>query len=246
MPRHLTYFASDTHLGLKVGDPAAREAAFVDFLRSIDTPETQTLYLLGDIWDFWYEYRDVVPKGSVRVFGALTSLMDHGVTVYFFRGNHDLWSYRYFEELGMKPLGQPYAVTIGQRNFCLGHGDGLGPGNHWYKFVKGVFSQKVPQVLFSALHPWIAFRLGTGWSKKSRTEKPIAYQFKGPGEPLYVFCEKYLKEHPVDVFIFGHYHSPTDMPVGTARLLILGDWMTQPNWIVYDGDTDLLEVRHLK
>lgn len=240
MSRHLTYFASDVHLGLRVGDPAQREASFVAFLRSIDPAQTESLYLLGDIWDFWYEYRDVVPKGSVRVFGALADLMDKGVQVYFFKGNHDLWTYHYFEELGMKPLAQPYTVTIGRTRFCLGHGDGLGPGNHWYKFVKGVFSRRLPQVLFSGLHPWFAFRLGTGWSKKSRTRKAVAYHFKGADEPLYKYCQAFLAQHPVDCFIFGHYHSPTDMPVGDARLLILGDWMTAPNWIVYDSDTATL------
>ena len=243
MSRHLVYFVSDTHLGLRVGDPARREAAFTDFLRRIDTPETAALYLLGDIWDFWYEYRDVVPKGFVRVFGALTALMDHGVQVCFFRGNHDLWSYRYFEELGMVPLVQPHVVQLGGLRFCLGHGDGLGPGNHWYKFVKGVFSRRLPQRLFSALHPWFAFRLGTGWSRKSRRSKAIAYRFRGSGEPLYRFCEDFLADTPVDCFIFGHYHSPTDLPVGPARLMILGDWMTAPNWIEFDMDSGRLSAR---
>ena len=243
MSRRLTYFVSDTHLGLRVGDPLRREADFVAFLRSIDTPETEALYLLGDIWDFWYEYRDVVPKGFVRVFGALAGLMDHGVQVFFFRGNHDLWSYRYFEELGMMPLAQPQAVRIGPKRFCLGHGDGLGPGNHWYKFVKGVFSRRLPQRLFSALHPWFAFRLGTGWSRKSRGRKAIAYRFKGADEPLYRFCEDFLSREPVDCFIFGHYHSPSDLSVGEARLLILGDWMTAPNWIVYDREADTLDFQ---
>ena len=113
MPRNLTYFASDVHLGLQVSDPAGREARFVSFLRSIPAAETEALYLLGDIWDFWYEYRDVVPKGYVRVFGALTDLMDAGVKVYFFPGNHDIWAYGYFEELGMKILEQPYVTEIG-------------------------------------------------------------------------------------------------------------------------------------
>ena len=113
MPRNLTYFASDVHLGLQVADPAGREARFVSFLRSIPAAETEALYLLGDIWDFWYEYRDVVPKGYVRVFGALTDLMDAGVKVYFFPGNHDIWAYGYFEELGMKILEQPYVTDIG-------------------------------------------------------------------------------------------------------------------------------------
>lgn len=241
MPKHLTYFASDVHLGLPVGDPALREKAFVQFLKGIDPADTQSLYLLGDIYDFWYEYRFVVPRGYVRVLGALTDLVDAGVKVYFFQGNHDLWTFRYFEELGMVKLAQPYAVQIGDKRFCLGHGDGLGPGNHWYKFVKGVFSRHWAQVLFSALHPWIAFKWATGWSQRSRLEKPIAYTFKGTDEPLYKFCRDYQSHFPVNYFIFGHYHSRVDLPVGEARLSLLGDWMTAPNWLVFDSENGKLE-----
>ena len=228
------------HLGLQVGDPAAREKAFVSFLRDIDPQKTESLYLLGDIWDFWYEYRDVVPKGYVRVFGALADLMDKGVKLFFFPGNHDIWTYRYFEELGMVKLSQPYVTRIGTKTFCLGHGDGLGPGNYCYKFIKAVFHCRFLQVLFSSLHPWIAFRLGNGWSRRSREGKPISYTFKGADEPLYRFCESYQAATPVDYFIFGHYHAREDMPVAGARLLLLGDWITAPNWIQYDSETEQL------
>jgi len=237
MPKHLTYFASDVHLGLPAGDPAQRERNFVRFLKGIDPSETQALYLLGDIFDFWYEYRFVVPKGGVRTLGAITDLIDAGVKVYFFQGNHDLWTFHYFEELGMIKLQQPHVVEIGDKLFCLGHGDGLGPGNHWYKFVKGVFSKRWAQVMFSTLHPWIAFKWATGWSQRSRAEKPIAYTFRGADEPLYKFCKDFQSHSPVHYFIFGHYHSRVDMPVGQARLLILGDWMTASNWMVFDSET---------
>ena len=136
MPKHLTYFVADVHLGLQVSDPDGREARFVSFLKGIPAEETEALYMLGDIWDFWYEYRDVVPKGYTRVFAALQELMDAGVKVYFFQGNHDVWTYHYFEELGMVPLVQPYATEIGGKTFCLGHGDGLGPGDRGYKFLR--------------------------------------------------------------------------------------------------------------
>ena len=149
MPRNLTYFASDVHLGLRVADPAGREARFVSFLRSIPAAETEALYLLGDIWDFWYEYRDVVPKGYVRVFGALTDLMDAGVKVYFFPGNHDVWAYGYFEELGMKILEQPCVTEIGGKTFCLGHGDGLGPVDRGYRILRGIFHNRFLQACFS-------------------------------------------------------------------------------------------------
>ncbi len=241
MDRTLTYFVSDVHLGLQVADADAREARFLAFLRGIPAEQTEALYLLGDIWDFWYEYRDVVPKGYVRVFAALQELMDAGVKVYFFQGNHDVWSYRYFEELGMVRLQQPFRVQIGGRWFCLGHGDGLGPGNRGYKFLKWVFHNRVLQVLFSSLHPWFAFRLGNGWSRSSRLGKNIAYEFKGEEEPLYKFCAAYPE--PVDYFIFGHYHCRgVDMPVGKARLLMLSDWISSSNWMVYDRDAGLTVV----
>lgn len=242
MPKHLTYFASDTHLGAQSGDPVQRERHFLKFLRGIDPEETSALYLLGDIFDFWYEYRYVVPKGYTRVLGALTELVDAGVKVYFFEGNHDIWTFSYLQELGLVKLRQPYVTDIGNKRFCLGHGDGLGPGNLWYKFVKGVFSQHWAQVLFSTLHPWIAFKWATGWSSRSRNEKPIAYHFKGESEPLYKFCKDFQSHSPVNFFIFGHYHSRVDMPVGTARLLMLGDWMTAPNWMVFDSSTGELQV----
>ena len=246
MPRTRTYFASDVHLGLQVADPAGREARFVAFLKGIPTEETEALYLLGDVWDFWYEYRDVVPKGYVRVFAALQDLMDAGVKVFFFRGNHDVWTYRYFEELGMKRLEQPYVVEIGGKTFCLGHGDGLGPVDRGYRILQGIFHNRFLQVCFSALHPWFAFRLGNGWSRRSRLGKSVGYVFKGEEEPLYQFCASFNEarasagEKPVDVFLFGHYHCVVDMPVGEARLLLLQDWISQSDWLLFDAASGLL------
>ena len=246
MPRTRTYFASDVHLGLQVADPAGREARFVAFLKGIPTEETEALYLLGDVWDFWYEYRDVVPKGYVRVFAALQDLMDAGVKVFFFRGNHDVWTYRYFEELGMKRLEQPYVVEIGGKTFCLGHGDGLGPVDRGYRILQGIFHNRFLQVCFSALHPWFAFRLGNGWSRRSRLGKSVGYVFKGEEEPLYQFCASFNEarasagEKPVDIFLFGHYHCVVDMPVGEARLLLLQDWISQSDWLVFDAASGLL------
>ncbi|MBQ3439093.1 MAG: UDP-2,3-diacylglucosamine diphosphatase [Bacteroidales bacterium] len=238
MPRKLTYFVSDVHLGLDVADPSGRESRFVAFLRGIPASETEALYLLGDIWDFWYEYRDVVPKGYTRVFAALQGLMDAGVKVYFFQGNHDIWTYSYFEELGMTRCVQPYVTGIGGKTFCLGHGDGLGPGMRGYKFMRWGFHNRFLQRCFSTLHPWLAFRMGNGWSRKSRLGKSIGYTFKGEEEPLYRFCASFAE--PVDFFIFGHYHCAVDLPVGKARLLILRDWITVSNWLVYDRSEESL------
>ncbi len=225
MSKKLTYFVSDVHLGLQVADPAAREARFVGFLRSLPE-ETAALYLLGDIWDFWYEYRDVVPKGYVRVLAAIQDLMDRGVDVYFLQGNHDVWTYSYFEELGMKKLVQPALVEIDGRVFCIGHGDGLGPVPMGYRFLRGVFHNRVLQFLFSMLHPRIAFGLGNGWSKSNRLARNEEYVFRGEEEPLYKFAAEFEKENKVDCFVFGHYHCDVTMktPAG-ADFIILKDWM---------------------
>ncbi len=235
MNRNLTYFVSDVHLGLQVNDPADRERRFVDFLSSLP-PETASIYLLGDIWDFWYEYQDVVPKGYVRVFSALQTLMDKGVNVYFFQGNHDIWTYSYFEELGMKRLVQPCVVEIAGKTFCLGHGDGLGPTPFGYRVIKYIFNNRIIQRLFSMLHPWIAYRIGNVWSKHSRLSHREEYIFKGQEEPLYRFVEEYARENRVDYYIFGHYHAQADviLPDGT-RLLLLKDWISSSPYICFDG-----------
>jgi len=232
----LTYFVSDVHLGLQVADPVARERRFADFLNSLPE-ETKALYMLGDIWDFWYEYRDVVPKGYVRVLSALQGLMDRGVEVYFFQGNHDVWTYSYFEELGMKRLVQPALVEINGKTFCLGHGDGLGPVPAGYRFLRGVFHNRILQFLFSLLHPWIAFRLGNSWSRRNRLSRHEEYVFKGPDEPLYKFADQFSRENKVDYFIFGHYHSEVmdmKLPSG-ASLFILKDWMEGAPYMYFDG-----------
>ena len=236
MTGKLTYFVSDVHLGLQVADPEGREARFVSFLRSL--PEnTEALYMLGDIWDFWYEYRDVVPKGYVRVFSALVDLMDRGVNVYFFRGNHDVWTYSYFESLGMKRLDQPCRVEISGKVFCLGHGDGLGPTPLGYRFIKYIFNNRLLQVLFSTLHPWIAYRIGNVWSRNSRLSHNEQYEFNGAAEPLCQFAEEYAANDKVDYFIFGHYHASADVALESgSRLLLLKDWISSSPYICFDGE----------
>lgn len=236
MSKELTYFVADVHLGLQISDPVAREARFAGFLRSLPS-ETKALYLLGDIWDFWYEYRDVVPKGYIRVLSALQSLMDRGVKVYFFQGNHDVWTYSYFEELGMVRLVQPALVNIGGKNFCLGHGDGLGPTPFGYRLLRSIFHCRFLQVLFSMIHPWFAFRLGNTWSKGNRLARNEKYVFQGESEPLYKFAVEYSQKQEVDYFIFGHYHAGVsmDLPSG-ASLSILKDWMEGSPYLCFDGD----------
>ena len=236
--RSLVYFVSDVHLGLDVNDPVARERRFVAFLESIPKDKTRALYMLGDIWDFWYEYRDLVPKGYVKVFAALMALMDAGVEVFFFQGNHDIWCYHYFEDMGIRILQQPYLIEIGGKSFCLGHGDGLGPGDFSYKLMRWLFRNKLCQRLFSSLlHPTLAFKIGKGWSKGSRLARNEEYHFKGEEEPLYKFALKYSRNTKVDYFIFGHFHTKVDMTLPTgARLLVLKDWVNNQssNFIVFD------------
>lgn len=233
-----TYFVSDVHLGLQVNDPAGRERRFFRFLEGLPE-DTDALYLMGDIWDFWYEYRDVVPKGYVRVFAALQALMDRGVKVFFFQGNHDVWTYSYFEELGMKRLVQPYVAEIGGRRFCLGHGDGLGPVPSGYRFLRGVFHSRVLQFLFSTLHPWIAFRLGNGWSRHNRLARREEYVFRGADEPLCKFAEEFSAGNGVDYFIFGHYHADVHMTLSSgAELYVLKDWMSSSPYICVSHSAD--------
>lgn len=236
--RSLVYFVADVHLGLDVNDPADREARFVRFLESIPKDKTLALYMLGDIWDFWYEYKDLVPKGYVRVFAALMDLMEAGVKVYFFQGNHDIWCYHYFSDMGMEILQQPYVVELGGKVFCLGHGDGLGPGLFSYKLMRGIFRNKFCQRMFSAfIHPTLAFALGKGWSKRNRLSRSGEYVFKGPDEPLYKFAVEFSGNRKIDYMIFGHFHTSVDLELPTgARLLVLKDWMDPQSskFIVFD------------
>jgi UDP-2,3-diacylglucosamine hydrolase len=231
-----SYFVSDVHLGLQVADPAGRERRFVDFLRNLPQ-DAQDLYLLGDIWDFWYEYRDVVPKGYVRVFAAIQDLIDRGVKVYFFQGNHDVWTYSYFEELGMIRLVQPAVVDICGKKFCLGHGDGLGPAPRGYMFLRSIFHCRFLQILFSMLHPWIAFRFGNNWSKGNRLARKDEYVFKGEQEPLYKFAEAFAQSNDVDYFVFGHYHVAVSMTLPSgASFNILKDWIDGSPYLCFDGE----------
>lgn len=240
MERTLSYFASDVHLGLDVNDPAAREERFIKFLREIPSDRTENLFLLGDIWDFWYEYRDVVPKGYARVFSAIQDLIATGVNVYFCPGNHDVWAYSYFEQLGMKKIGQPHLMEIGGKKFCVGHGHGLGPVGAGAGFLNGLFHNRVAQCLFSALHPWFAFRFGNSWSRHNRLSRKEPYIFETDKCPLVAFVRGFAASHEVDFFVFGHYHVKIDeaLPSG-ARLLMLGDWVRPDSYffLVFDAAT---------
>jgi len=234
--RNLTYFVADVHLGSNPATAAEKESRFVRFLRSIPPQRTQALYLLGDIWDFWYEYRDVVPKGYARVFAALMELVDAGVKVRFIRGNHDIWTYGYLQSLGIEVLNQIQEVKIGDALFCIGHGDGLGPGMRKYNAMRSLFYNRVAQCLFSTLHPWFAYRIGRGWSARRQKKHVTPYNWRGEEESLYKFAVEYEKTHKVDYFVFGHYHSDVDMKTpGGARFTVLKDWKSDSPYLYFDG-----------
>lgn len=235
--RRCVYFLSDVHLGLDVCDPGAREERLARFLESVPAEETEALYLLGDVWDFWYEYRDVVPAGYARVFAALQSLISRGVEVHFFSGNHDIWCYRYFQSLGIKVHHGPELVSHSGKSFMLAHGDGLGPGMHVYKCMKAVFRSRITQWLFSTFVPVrLAFALGKGWSRHNRLARGERYVFKGESEPLYKWSAA-IDPQP-DYFVFGHLHCKVNMKMPSgAGLFVLGDWLDGSDVLCFDGES---------
>lgn len=227
-----TYFVSDVHLGLQAFNPSEREARFVAFLKKINDGRTDALYMLGDIWDFWYEWKYTVPKGYVKVLAALQDLIDAGVKVYFFQGNHDVWTYGYFESMGMVKLTQPAFVDIGGKTFCLGHGDALGRCSRNYSLMRRIFHSKVCQCLFSALlHPTIAMAIGNAWSRNNRLARREKYVWKGKSEPIVEYAERVLQQRHVDFFIFGHFHAEARETLSTgAQLVMLDSWIYKDNW----------------
>ena len=237
--RKLTYFVADVHLGLDSYDPAAREARFVKWLRDLPAEQTRALYLLGDIWDFWYEYRDVIPSEGIRVVAELIRLMDAGVRVSFFPGNHDIWSYSFFEKIGMTRMEQPGEAVIDGGRFLMGHGDALGGAPFGYRLMYAVFHSRFAQKLFSALHPSLAFRIGRGWSNSNRNRHG-GYHFRGADEPIYRFSDAYLMSDGArpDYCIFGHFHEAVNMELPSgARLVVLKDWIgdSAPHYACWDG-----------
>ncbi len=244
---NLYYFVSDIHLGVGTADKRGLERRFLSFLNSLPQ-NTKCLYLLGDIFDFWYEYKYVIPSGHTRVLGKLAELVDSGLDIYFFNGNHDIWTYKYFqEEVGLKILEQPYVVELEGKTFCMGHGDGLGKVDLGFRFLRYIFHGRVTQILFSAIHPRWGMALGYNWSKHSRLAKTGEgknYLFKGEGEPIYKFADKFGRDYfksngkMIDYYIFGHFHIPTTIDVASGGVMnILGEWINDCDFIVFDGET---------
>jgi UDP-2,3-diacylglucosamine hydrolase len=235
-----TYFASDFHLGLDAGTTSAdRELKIVRWLESIRV-DAEALYLVGDIFDHWFEYRSSIPKGYVRFLGKLAELKDQGIDIYFFTGNHDMWMFRYLTDyLGIPIYRDPIERVIGAHRFVIGHGDGLGPGDHSYKVIKSIFNNKICQRLFSILHPTLGLAIMRYFSVKERlypgTQEPIIDYHK---EFLVQYCERDHRIRPdVDFYLFGHRHLPIQYKVSTGKAIYynLGEWMYACSYVVYDG-----------
>jgi UDP-2,3-diacylglucosamine hydrolase len=234
------YFISDIHLGLHPEKKSLeREKLVVKWLSEIKN-QAEELYLMGDIFDFWYEYKHVVPKGFIRFLGKLSELTDNGTKLYFFTGNHDIWAYSYFKtEFGAEIHHKPLIREYNGLRFFLAHGDGLGPGDFGYKLLKRIFRNRILQFLFNRLHPNFAIWLGKTWSKNSRYSKGIvAEDFAGEEKELQiVFAKQVLKKEHYDIFVFGHRHIPFDIQLGDrSRVVNLGDWIYSFTYGVLDGN----------
>lgn len=239
------YFASDFHLGIPDHDSSLkREKLFVKWLDFIQK-DADALYLMGDIFDFWFEYKTVVPRGFVRLFGKLAELTDKGIPVYLFRGNHDIWAFDYLnKEIGIHLLREHQIETFNQKKFFLSHGDGLGPGDHGYKFLKRVFEFKPNQWLFRWLHPDIGTRIALYFSRKSRYANQLKDQklidelgnFDLSTERLYAFAQQHIESNPdIKYYIFGHRHFPGHLPLkGGSHYINLGDWITNYSYAMFD------------
>ena len=236
------YFLSDAHLGSWALDhKRMQERRLVRFLDSIKA-KAAAVYLLGDMFDFWYEYRYVVPRGYTRFLGKLSELTDMGVEVHYFTGNHDIWAYNYLErECGVIIHRQPLTTELYGKIFFLAHGDGLGDPDKKFKLVRWVFHNKVCQWAFSALHPRWGMWFGQTWAKHSRLKRPNGEEPAYMGEDrehLILYTKSYIQYHPnVDYFIYGHRHIDVDLQLThRARVVILGDWISHFSYVVFDGE----------
>lgn len=241
------YFLSDAHLGSWAIDHGRmHERRLVRFLDSIKH-KAGAVYLLGDMFDFWYEHKYTVPKGYTRFLGKLSELTDMGVEVHFFTGNHDIWAYSYLEEeCGVIMHRKPITTDIYGKVFYLAHGDGLGDPDIKFKLLRRMFHNTICQRLFSAIHPRWSMWLGLTWAKHSRMKRINGEEPPYMGENkehLVLYAKQYMKSHPnVDVFIFGHRHIELDLNLSkSVRMMILGDWISQFTYVVFDGDHLLLE-----
>ena len=222
------YFSSDNHLGApNYSDSLIREKLFISWLDKIKK-DAQVIFLLGDLFDFWFEYYKSVPKGFTRVLGKLSELSDSGIKIYFFVGTHDYWTRDYFQkEIGMEVLKKPTEFKINNKLFFIGHGDGLGPGDFKYKFLKRIFRNPLFIFLFRINYPWFGIPLGNFFSRKNKILSGNNIKFKSKeNEILYHFCKKKLNVKHYDFFVFGHRHLPLKIELGNNSYYFnTGDWI---------------------
>ncbi len=242
------YFASDFHLGAPDYDSSLiREKKVVHWLDEIKSDAAE-IYLVGDVFDFWFEYKTVVPRGFVRLLGKIAELTDAGIKVHFFIGNHDMWVFDYLpKETGVEVHLEPIERTYGDKRFYIGHGDGLGPGDRGYKFIKKVFRNPFCQWLFARLHPNLGIGLANFWSRKSRQHTGSSdKRFLGEeNEWLAIYSKELLKTKHFDYFVFGHRHLPMQIQVGeNSTYFNLGDWIDHFTYAQFDGTT--LSMRHFQ
>lgn len=245
--RKKIYFLSDAHLGSwALEHRRTHERRLVNFLDEIKH-EAAAVYLLGDIFDYWYEYKYVVPKGYTRLLGKISELTDRGIEVHFFTGNHDIWCKDYFvEECGMVMHREPITIDLYGKEFYLAHGDGLGDKSRNFKMLRAMFHSHTLQTLFSAIHPRWTVKLGLTWAKHSRLKREGGKEPDYMGEerePLIRYTKEYLKTHPdINYFIYGHRHIMLDMMLTRqARIIIVGDWIKYFSYAVFDGNELIID-----
>ncbi len=240
------YFASDFHLGAPNPEESLKRekkiVAWLEFIR----PTAREIFLVGDIFDFWFEYKRAVPKGFVRLQGKIAELTDNGIPVHIFTGNHDMWIFDYLpKELGVSVHRHPIRRQFGEKKFYIGHGDGLGPGDRGYKMLKKIFSNPLSKWSFARLHPNFGIWLANFSSRKSRAATgDDDRKFLGEeNEWLVIHSKEILQKEPVDYFIYGHRHLPLVLPVGEQTTYYnLGDWINYYTYLEFDGNNAEMKV----
>ena len=242
------YFVSDIHLGAPNEEASKkREKRFVDWLDMIKQDATE-LFVVGDLFDFWFEYKRAVPRGYVRVLGKLAEIADSGIPITFFTGNHDMWIFDYLpNEIGAKLYREPITREWNGKTFMIGHGDGLGPGDHGYKFIKKVFANTFLQWCFARLHPNFGIWLANYFSKTSRakTGGDDAVFLGEDSEWLVQYCQEVEQIEHYDFYIFGHRHLPLEIDINNnSKYINLGDWLSYYTYAIFDGnDVELLNFK---
>jgi UDP-2,3-diacylglucosamine hydrolase len=233
------YFASDFHLGLPAGaPPVEREKKVVAWLNSVKK-DAKEIYLLGDVFDFWWEYKLVVPRGFTRFLGTIASITDSGIPIHFFTGNHDMWVGDYLSvECGVTIHTLPYTTLLDGKKFHLAHGEGLGIRDNGYKILLAIFRNKPLRAMYSALHPLIGVGIGQKWSLNSRLGKGITREFLGEEEEdLIRYAKSVLTNGKIDYFIFGHRHLAMTYKIkDETEIVFLGDWIKNGSYAVWDGN----------